>query len=369
MAGYRYLAHDLRTNAQLGELPLSNVRFGEILNGAGSFSATLPLAVPAATSSTTQTSAAQLLTSSSVPERTALFVERDGAIVWGGIIWTRRRGKSRSAELAGAGFWSYFRRVNLRSELFYTNVDQLTIFRGLINAAQAATGANIGVTVGAETSGVLRTRTYLRYEVPVIADAAEQLAAVDNGFDFAIEVAAGPTKRLVLSYPRRGRQASSTNVAFVDGKNLLSYDVVEDGTRSARVVTALGAGDGDRMLISTQSRTDLIDAGFPATTYVASHKSVTLQSTLDAHALAEVNARAVTPEFWTLQVDPEDPDGGFGSFTVGDDAIVEIGDDENFARQSDGLPGYRKYQRIIGWEMAVADSGTETLTVTTGVAR
>jgi hypothetical protein len=46
MAVYRYLAHDLRTNSQLAELPLSNVRFGEILNGAGSFSATLPLACP-----------------------------------------------------------------------------------------------------------------------------------------------------------------------------------------------------------------------------------------------------------------------------------------------------------------------------------
>ena len=296
-------------------------------------------------------------------------MERDGAIVWGGIIWTRRRGKSRPAELAGAGFWSFFRRANLRSELFYTGIDQLAIFRGLINAAQAAPGANIGVTVGSETAGVLRDRAYIRYEVPVIADAAEQLAAVDNGFDFAIEVAAGPTKQLVLSYPRRGRQASATNVAFVDGKNLLDYQVVEDGTRSARVVTALGAGDGDRMLISTQSRTDLLDAGFPATTYVASFKNVTSQSTLDAHALADVNARAVTPEFWTLQVDPDDPDGGFGSFTIGDDAIVEIGDDDNFPRQSDGSPGFRGYRRIIGWDMAVADSGTETLNVTTGVAR
>jgi hypothetical protein len=312
---------------------------------------------------------AQLLTSSSIPERTALFVERDGVVVWGGIIWTRRRGKSRPAEIAGAGFWSFFRRVNLRTNVGYTAIDQLAIFRNLITLAQSSPGADIGVTVGAEVSGVLRDRTYLAYEAPVAADAAEQLAAVDNGFDFAIEVAAGPTKQLVLSYPRRGRSLSATNVAFVDGKNLLSYEVVEDGTRSARVVYALGAGDGDRMFNSTQSRTDLLDAGFPATNYVASFKNVTVQATLDGHALAEVNARAVTPEFWTLQVDPDDPDGGFGSFTIGDDAIVEIGDDDNFPRQSDGSPGFRGYRRIIGWDMTVADSGTETLNVTTGVAR
>lgn len=374
MPVYRYFAHDLRTNTQLLELPLTGVRFGEILNGAGTFSATLQLAVPAATSATTTSSAAEELTNASTPERTAIWIERDGVIIWGGIIWQRKRGKSRPAELSGATFWSYFRRRNLFPEggagLVYTATDQHTIFRGLVTAAQNPPGSNIGVLTGSGLSGVLRDRTYLVYEVPVIADVAEQLAAVDNGFDFAIEVGQDRSKNLVLSYPRRGRQASSTNVAFVDGKNLIDYEVLEDGTRSARVVQAFGAGDGDRMLRSTQTRTDMLDAGFPATSTVTSYKSVTDQSTLNAHALADVNARAVTPTFWKVRVDPTDPDGGLGAFTIGDDALVTIGDDENFPRQADGSPGYSGYHRIIGWDIAVdAQTGTETLDITLGVAQ
>ena len=78
----------------------------------------------------------------------------------------------------------------------------------------------------------------------------------------------------------------------------------------------------------------------------------------------------MTPMFWSLQVDPADPDGGFGAFTVGDDALLEIGDDENFPRQSDGRPGYSGYHRIIATEVQIdAESGTEVLSVTLGVAQ
>lgn len=366
MPVWRYDAHDLRTNAKLAELPLVDVSYGESLGGAGEFSAALPMAVDGADSATTTTSVAALLTSSSMPERTALYLYRDAAIRGGGVIWGRRRGKGRPAAISGAGFWSFFRRQHLRTTQSFSAQDQLSIARSLVTIAQAITGSDIGVTVGSETSGVLRSRTYYSYELKQIAEAVEQLAAVNGGFDLAIDLLPGPVKQLTLSYPRRGRIAGTTGVAFVDGKNILDYEVVEDGTQSARVATAIGAGDGLDMLVSTQTRTDLIDAGFPATSTVVAFKDVKVRATLDAHAIAAVNARTTTPTTWTVTVDPDDPDGGLGTWIVGDDALLEIPDDDNFPRGLDGSSGYRAFHRIIAATVSIPAQGKETVVVTLG---
>jgi len=366
MAVWRYDAHDLRTNVKLAELPLVGVSYEETLNGAGTFQATLPLQVDGATSPTAKATIASLLTSSSIPERTALYLYRDEVLRGGGIVWSRRRGKGRPATLTGAGFWSYFRTQNLRTTATYNGVDQLNIARGLVGLAQAVTGSNIGVTLGAELSGVPRIRVYNSYELKQIGEAVEQLAAVNGGFDFAIDLQPGPIKILTLSYPRRGRIAGSTGVAFVDGKNLIDYEVLEDGTQSARTFTAIGAGDGLDMLLATQTRTDLIDAGYPATSATGAFKDVIVQATLDGHAIAGVNARAATPTFWTVTVDPDDPDGGLSTWIVGDDALLEIPDDDNFPRGLDGSSGYRAYHRILSGKVTIPEEGKENVVVTLG---
>lgn len=368
MATWRYIAADLRTNALLGELPLTDVSFSEVLNGAGEFSATLPLNVSAATSASSTSSAAQLLTASSQPERTALYVLRNGVPVWGGIVWKRRRSKGRPAQLGGASFWSFFRLQHLRTLQSFTAVDQLAIARAIITATQAAPGANIGVTVGAETSGIVRSSTFQPWELKQSAEAVEEFAAMDVGFDFAIDVLPGLQKVLTLSYPRRGRTAGSTGLAWVDGKNLLDYDCDEDGTRSARTFTAVGAGDGANMLLSTATRTDLLDSGFPLTSGVGSFKDESVAANLDAQALAAVAQRAETPTFWKIVVDPDDVDGGFGTFIAGDDGLLQIDDDDNFPRRTDGQPGYRAFHRVVAWEGTVPAEGKETLAVTLGSA-
>lgn len=354
MAVYRYLAYDLRSNVALAELPLSGVTYGEQLNGAGTFQASMPVLGDA-----------RNLLAATQPERTAVYVERDGAIIGGAIIWTRRRSAQGPVGVGGAGWWSFFRRQHLRTTLTYTTTDQLTIARGLINQAQGITGANIGVAVGTETSGVLRDRTYLAYEVKQIAEAVEQLANVDGGFDFAVDTNQDRTKTLRLGYPRRGRIAGTTGIVFESSKNLIGYDVDEDGTRSARTFTALGAGDGLDMLTSTATRTDLIDLGYPLTSDTGAFKDVIIQTTLNAHAIAGANARALTPTFWRVTVDPDDVDGGVGTFITGDDVLLRITDD-NFPRGVDGAPGYERYHRVLDWTLTIPDSGKDTLTVTLG---
>jgi hypothetical protein len=360
MAAYRYLAYDLLSNVALGELPLSIRKFGEVLNGAGEFNAQAPI----------DADTASLLMAATVPERTIVYIERDGTLVGGGfIIWRRiRRGNDMPMTLWGAGVSSIWRRNRIVANLTYTALDQFTIARNLVTHLQSQAGGNIGISVGSGTSGVLRDRTYYGYERKNLGDALSELAAVDNGFDFAVEcsmVAGAPVKNLVLSYPRRGRIAGSTGIIFETGKNIVNYEFEEDGTRSARAIDALGSGDGADMKISTAVDTALIDAGYPLTAEVISHKDVTVQATINAHALAAMRARSATPTFLTVTVDPNDIDAGLGTWIVGDDALVRI-TDSNFPRRSDGSPGHESYYRILAYSVDIPDDGPETVTLVLG---
>ncbi len=345
MAGeYRYLAYDLRTNASIAELPLSNPSFGGVFNGFGPFKAGLVVDENPA-----------LFMSATIPERTIVFVERDGVLLpdSGYIIWKRIRKMNTPVALEGSSIASLFRRNRNVANLSYTAADQFAIARALIDAMQAQAGGNVGINTGSGSSGVTRDRNYPGYQRKNIGDALTELGDVINGFDWAVDVAwsaGAPAKNLNLSYPRRGRIAGTTGLIFESGKNLLDYTFEEDGTRSARVVDALGAGDGANMLISTAARTDLIDAGYPLTAETLAFKDVQVQATLDGHANAQVNARAATPTFLTVSIDPDDIDGGLGHWITGDDVQVRISDD-NFPATSAG-PGYSAYHRILSYKVS-----------------
>lgn len=358
MSVYRWLAYDLRTNTAIEELPLAVRQFSGVLNAPGTFTAEMPV---------DDTNASRLMTAT-IPERTVVYVERDGVLLDGYIIWQRRRAPDQPVGLQGASLSSYLKRNRIVANWTYTATDQFTIARGIVDHMQAQTGANIGISTGSGTCGVTRDRTYYAYERGNIYEMLDNLASVDNGFDWAIDVAwsaGAPAKSLTLSYPRRGRIAGSTGVVFESGKNVLGYEFLEDGTRSARSVDAIGAGDGVDMLISTSTDTSLIDAGYPLTADKVSHKDVTIQATLDAHAIAARKARATTPTFLTLTVAPDDVDAGLGTWIVGDDVLVRL-TDSNFPVQSDGRPGHLAYYRILAYDVDVPDVGPETVNVTLG---
>ena len=365
MAVYEYLAYDLRTGSALEQLPLVGVTLGGQLNAAGPFAATLPLGGTAQTAPGVYGPRAQALLAASIPGRTVVYVERDGVLIDGYIIWTRRYDSAtQSCDLGGLSLWSYFaHRVIDYTQAF--SVDQLTIARTLVTNAQAATGGNIGVAVGTETSGVTRNVNYYGYAAKPVAEAITELSAGSTGFDFAIDVAysAGvPTATFRPSYPSRGRLISASGLVFEVGRNIVSYQMPEDATTQATRFFALGAGDGADMKIATAVRTDIIDAGWPLLDATGSWKDVTDGSVLASLANGYVAAKAspvTIPQVTiTAGADPQIMQwilGDWGTFIFGGDPTAP---DPRFPTRTAYIA------RIVGYTLTPGDQGEDLVTLT-----
>jgi hypothetical protein len=379
---YTYLFCDLMTDRILAELPVQQVEFSSELNGAGTFKGTVPL--------NDQTAVLGPM-AATIPARTSLYVDRDGVIVWGGIVWTRRplsgSGGVWGMELQGAEFQSYWQHRTV-NELLSTDpavvasngatpgfvptgqqmyADQAWIMWSLLTYAGAdptnAGSINVDTNPLVNPTGVTRNCTYDPAQRPVIYDLIRQLAAADGGFDWGIEVGYNTDgsryRRWQVYYPRRGRPAGLTGLTFQHGAggNILTYDWPEDGTQLATRCTALGSGQGQDVVVGVAEADDQLAAGWPLLEYVTKYDQVTEWNAIQAHAQADLYAhsQATTQPTFTVLADA---DPLLGSYTVGDSAIFALDPDDYYP------DGHAAELRIVSVKVTVASGGLETVTLT-----
>lgn len=175
MAQYRFLAADVLTNQVWAELPLRNSSFGWKLNDSGSFAGELLLTDPRMQQIDWDDGTS--------PGRTALYVERDGIIIWGGIIWLRRYNfATKTLQITGNDFWSYFLSYrtaynNANSNGWnYVNQDMLFICQDQVNYAQSFPNGNIGVLVPATTSGVVINASIQNTQLTSVGQVVQNIA-------------------------------------------------------------------------------------------------------------------------------------------------------------------------------------------------
>lgn len=360
MASYRYLFADLLTNSILAELPITGVNFTQQLNSIGTLTGHLLLS--GVDSTTTN------VINATIPGRTAIYVDRDGALVWGGIIWNRTfTSKDQVLNISAREFESYFEKRVITSTTAYTNTDQLTIAQALITNAQAISGGNIGVSVGTETSGVLISKTYYGYELKNVFSAIQDLSKSNAGFDFNVYVYYdsnnNPAKLLRLGYPRYGKTYSSTSVSQpvieLPG-NIVAYEYPEDGTGTANYVYATGAGSNEGKTISTAIDGTKIAAGWPVLEMAANYSDQTDATLLGNLAAGQVAAIS-SPPVRIKAVIPTYADPIFGTYEIGDDIRIRITDD----RFPTGLD---TYYRLTAYNVTVGEDGPEEVTLTLAIA-
>ncbi|MET9098291.1 hypothetical protein [Streptomyces antibioticus] len=377
MHEYSFLFCDLRTDTLIAELPMSGVSYSYALNGIGTLRGTIPYAdevmpLDPETAST--------------PARSSLYVQRDGVIVWGGIVWTRNTeggGKS----IQASEFLSYFQHryvqktlstdtslitdtsyVGYGGQRLYT--DQKYLAWSLLRYALMQPGGDFGLDINALAApahGINRVATYYGFERPEIYKALTELAAADNGFDFGIEVGWSQAtentppfryRKARAYFPRRGRTAADSGLVFSSGgpaASILSYDWPEDGTSMATYMSGLGAGSGEARIVKTAAAQDLLDSGWPLLEAVETY-DVLDETQVQGMTSAELTARSQAQVLPSFEVSAE-ADPPFGSYEVGDEALFVIEPD----RMSPS--GRQTTLRIIGIENT-ARSGPERVKLT-----
>jgi hypothetical protein len=357
MTTYRYLFADLLTNQILAELPLTGVTFTQSLNTGGTFQGNILLSGIDAES--------QNVANATIPAKCAIYVDRGGVLVWGGVIWARQYDSGdQRLKITAQEFETYFTRRRITSTQVFSNVDQFLIAQTLVNNAQAVPNGNIGVIVPTNVSGINVSRTFYSYELKTVYSALLDLSRSNSGFDFNIQVAydggGNPTKTLVLSYPKSGTRYSTTSLTvpvfeFPAG-NVMEYSYPEDGSVAANTIYVIGAGSNEAKLIATATDTAKIAQGWPVLEDSQNYSDFTDTTLLANLASAQVSAVSFPPTTLKI-VSPPYVNPTLGSYVIGDDVRVRIRDD----RFPTGLDAT---YRLVALSVTAGETSAEQVTLT-----
>lgn len=373
---WTYAATDLRSGAVVCDaLPLEVTSFERLMGDSAPMTASLDLSADPAWN--------RLYLPLMRLKRTVIWALGDGYPRWGGILWDAPHQSALQANLplSISSIESIFDRRRIHDNLTYTQVDQFDIFRALVSYALGKPyGSIASFTVADGLSGVLRDRTYLATDHGNVLEALQNLAGVDDGFEWTCEpvwvdeTTGVPGWLLTLGYPTLGRPVLSTGTVLTMPGNVVDYAWPRTGSRSANSMRAVGDtttdGSGAQMISSTAHgvATDELAAGYPLLEDTLSYagQGITDTATLNAHADADVTARkgeVITPSI-TLQDDQEPK---LGDYAMGDGAYFQATSMLHPAVLGDGgapnLPGLQTTVRLFGWVTSPASVGSPGETV------
>ncbi|MFI6979849.1 hypothetical protein ACIBSV_14815 [Embleya sp. NPDC050154] len=302
---YRALFCDLRSDQVIDALPLTGLTFDDYIGKPGSLSGTIP--VP------NEELARRAL--KVVPARTALWLERDGDIWWGGIVWTATRtgparGGPAGLEIQAATWDSYLdHRIVFETQTF-TDRDQFDVVRDVVTWAQTQPGGHLDIVLDwSKPSGVRRDLRIDHHDLPRVGELLTRFAEMDDGFEWRMASYRDPTtgrriKELQLGHPRI--VGGSADIVLDFPGSVLSYSYPEDGTGRATHWQSRGASLNENQAeVSYPQMSELhtvpdgIGAGWPRLDSSSDHSTVENSVTLEAHAIADLN-RA-----WTQHTIPE----------------------------------------------------------------
>ncbi|MFE2842575.1 hypothetical protein ACFXKS_03275 [Streptomyces scopuliridis] len=285
------------------------------------------------------------------PGTTKLWVERDGRLLWGGLVW-RADPEGQQLRVEAAGWGSYpYRRYDLHGQLNgrgpYTNADPCTVIRDVWRYCQEQPDSDLGVRVDPTYSKVTVGTPADPFRIdwwdtPSLGEVIDDMAAVEGGPEWTEEVAwesGRPIGRVRIGWPRLGRRRA--DLLFETGVNIAAPVPVEfDADSAAQVVVALGAGEG-------RNRRRAVDAVRDGRLRLEQLLDVPGEKAVDrltARARAERVSRQVIGEVTEITV-RDHPAAPMGSWAIGDDVRVRV---------HDQWTDVDAWSRVVGWRLVPA---------------
>lgn len=368
---YTYKTTEISTGKVLLDGPVSQCRYARSLGGggrsaAGRFQCSIPLVDSRVQNFTDWKNATE-------PNSVELVIERNGVVVYTGLVTGPREYDSRTQTITlnGRESWAYFDRRLIEWNnatgsnppgLYYIAKDQGLILLDLLVRAAGSPQGDFRIDLPDPfdlpnivwlTTGVVRDRTYLYSDTRVISTALEELASVQNGFEFYLNGYWSTNNilrhRLVFGYPNLGADTPEA-LHFERPGGLTSYTWADGGPGQVNEIFALGDdGSGGTRV----DRAKLLPGRQLLMQQSLAFRDVDIIGTLHAHAAGEVARRIVLGADARVRVTGIGPPA-FGTYNLGDTATF-LFNDPFFSNSA-------QLMRIVGWEVTCPDvSGPELI--------
>jgi hypothetical protein len=341
----RVLTQNALTGAWLSTaLPVTDLEYGDELNGPGSLSGKLSPRLVASSPTLAD------------PGNTLIYVESAGQLQWGGIVWdVRAQGNDYSIEAAS---WSSYlqKRFDVDGQHGgrgpYVYADRCDVIRNIWTYAQSLADGNLGVLVDSTTStSKLGTPAEpyqsFWYDMKALGDQVDEIVSDDATPDYTCATSwnAAKTdvvKRIRLGWPRLG--ARRTDITIASGVNIIEEpEEALAGDDYAQVVIGSGAGDGSaklRQISAVRNGRLRLEA---AVDYPEINGNDVLKQRVEWERAWRQTLGSV--EQVTIRNTTAAP---FGSWQVGDDIYVRI---------HNAWTDYTGWCRITGWTIKPTAQG------------
>lgn len=353
MADYRYMFHDLLTNRPNIELPLYGTSYGRLINKAGNFNGSWAL--------DRENFNNQDVIDGTIPGRTRMYIERDGKLVWGGVIWSRTwQEQSKSFQYSGQSFESWFAKQDIRRTLAFSSYDQRNVMIELIRDMQQDSFANLSITLPEPftNGGISRSVTFHDYEVWTYGKAIDYMIDYDEGFDYTLDVrysTDGDPEIVLLTNNILGTPLANSQLVFDYPGAIKNFWYPENAAKGATDIHGVGKGEGSAMVRSRVSNVALLATGHPRLVEIYENDGIANVDTMNSHIVAELQRLGTPVTVPTFHVNPASAPV-FGTYQLGDYAKMVIDKSPRFPE------GKELFTRIIGWNVTPTSSeGMETV--------
>lgn len=351
---YRFYTADLLTGAVLGEIEPYNCNLDMGLGEYGNFEGTLPLG---------QGSAADALDLSiTQPARTALYVERNDELIWGGIIWSRIWDEDEQTyELGAQTFDSFYERTVLEHNFVRQNTEQVTILQNLVSRVNGQDGGNIGITGPSTfTTGINKTVLIPAYEFHYAIEVIQQLTDGDQALEYTVQVADSatpdqPTKTIIAASTGSLNTGSSITLDYPGTMNGFTWP--ENGFQGGNKFAGRGGGAGNQAPTATFIDQTSRAAGYPSLWSVYNYPDIIDRKTVKRKTRRMFNTQRVPITTPTFRIDADQLTTHW----------QHIGMNINFNIDSFRFPnGLSGTRRMMGWRMTFLDENNpESVTLLT----
>lgn len=254
-----------------------------------------------------------------------VLVARDGVPVWEGMVVDERQAGPRSFSFTAREWGWFFEEKVPAVPRTWTKANDHLIFRQLISDAQAIAGQNLLIELGSTLGATTSDREVKTWDKTTVGREFRSVGDADGGPEWYFQAGGtldAPRRQLILG-DRLGHTDPQMVLEYVEdtepyyapepppvvtllgdlfpgvapqvpvrraGGNVIAQGRSRSLAEAATAVIATGSGEEAAQIRSTATASTLLSRGWPRMTALSDYSDVTIQKTLDRHAVADLKA-------------------------------------------------------------------------------